>query len=339
MKPTALLDNIRSQPGSLRRVAAYHLGDGQDELRASAAAIRTAGKVVFTGMGSSLFAAIPAADYLNSHGIDSQVVEASELLHFGQARTRAAALVLVSRSGETVEISKLLPAVSDSQTTIGVTNVRGSLLDRQARHAIYLNSESDRMVAVQTYTGTVAALLLLAAATLEEPAHQWRAALNGTAQALAEAIDDAIAASEDWNDFLADASVVDLLGRGPSLASVHEGALLLNEASRTPAVAMSAAQFRHGPVEVVDERFRGIVFASQAATRELDLALARDLTSMGGKVRVCQSGGVPWPFEPLIEIVAIQVAACRLAENKGIDPGNFRHATLVTRAETGFRTP
>jgi len=339
MKPTVLLDNIRNQPRSLRGVAAYHLGDGQSELRAAAAAIRTAGRVVFTGMGSSLFAAIPAADYLNAHGIEARVVEASEVLYFGRAQALAGALVLVSRSGETVEISKLLPAVSNSQATIGVTNVSGSFLASQARHTINLNSESDRMVAVQTYTGTMAVLLLLAATALEEPAPKWRAMLDDAAEALSEAIDGAIAASEDWNEFLADAGVVYLLGRGPSLASVHEGALLLNEASRTPSVAMSAAQFRHGPVEVVDERFRGIVFASQEATRELDLALARDLVSLGGKVRVCQSRGVPSPLEPMIEIVALQVAACRLAEAKGIDPGDFRHATLVTRAETGFGAP
>jgi glucosamine--fructose-6-phosphate aminotransferase (isomerizing) len=340
MKPTALLDNIRNQPESLRRVAAFHLGDGHGQLRAAAEAIRAAGKAVFAGMGSSLFAAIPAAFYLQAHGIDAEIVEASEILHFGRRRTRPEAMVLVSRSGETVEISKLLPVVDNAcSTTIGLTNVRGSVLARQARHAIYLNSGSDRMVAVQTYTGTMAVLLLLVGLALEEPAHQWRAALDDAAQALSASIDEAIAASEEWAEFLADAGVVYLLGRGPSLASVREGALLLNEAARTPSVAMQAAQFRHGPVEVVDERFRGIVFASQEATRDLDLALASDLTSLGGKARVCQSRGVASPFEPLVEIVDLQVAACRLAEAKGIDPGDFRHATLVTRQEAGFGTP
>jgi glucosamine--fructose-6-phosphate aminotransferase (isomerizing) len=241
-------------------------------------------------------------------------------------------MVLVSRSGETVEISKLLPA------EIGVTNMRESKLARESRFPIFLNSDSDRMVAVQTYTGMLATLLLLAAAVLEESITKWRAALDDASQALSDAIEEAIAASEEWTVFLADAEVIYLLGRGPSLASVREGALLFNEASRTPSVAMSAAQFRHGPVEVVDDRFRGIVFASQEATREVDLALARDLASMGGKMRVCQSRGVPSPFEPLVEIVPIQVAACRLAERKGIDPGDFRYATLVTVAESGFGT-
>jgi len=340
MKQTALLDNIRNQPASLRRLAEYQFGGGDGHLRAAASAIRAAGGVVFTVMGSSLFAAIPAADYLRAHGVRAEVVDASELLHFGQVRERRGALVLVSRSGETVEIARLLPAVSGGPgPTIGVTNVPESLLARQAHHAIYVNSDPDRMVAVQTYTGTMAVLLLLAAAILEEPARKWRPLLDGAGQALSAAVDEAVAASEEWAGFLAGAAVVYVLGRGPSLASVREGALLLNEASRTPSVAMSSAQFRHGPVEVVDERFRGIVFASQEATRELDLALARDLTALGGKVQVCQARGVPSPLEPLMEIVPVQVAACRLAEAKGIDPGDFRHATLVTRTEAGFGAP
>src|SRR5450755_2848739 len=96
MKPTVMLDNIRNQPASLRRVADRQFGDGADELRAAAAAIRSAGSVVFTGMGSSMSAAIPAAYYLESRGFAAEVVEASEWLHFGAAWPRAGAVVPVS---------------------------------------------------------------------------------------------------------------------------------------------------------------------------------------------------------------------------------------------------
>jgi glutamine---fructose-6-phosphate transaminase (isomerizing) len=292
---------------------------------------------VFTGMGSSMSAAIPAANYLESHGFAAKVLEASEWLHFGAAWPHTGASVLISRSGETVEIVNLLPRLNASAgPTIGVTNVRETRLARETEHPIHINSEPDRMVAVQTYTGTLAALLLLAAAVLEEPDDKWRTALDGVIDALAAEIEEAIGQSEDWNNFLANAEVVHLLGRGPSLASVREGALLFNESARTPAVGISCALFRHGPVEIVDGRFRGIIFASQAETREIDLVLARDLDAMGGQTRVCQVPGVAAPFEPLVEIAPIQIAACRLAEAKGIDPGDFRYATLVTLAETGF---
>lgn len=336
MKPSVMLDNIRKQPFSLQCVADHQFGEGAEVLQAAAAAIRAAGRVVFTGMGSSMSAAIPAADYLQSRGFAAEVVETSEWLHFGAGWPGPGAAVLVSRSGETIEIVKLLARLKDSGAPIiGVTNVRESQLEREADHGIFINSESDRMVAIQTYTGTMANLLLLAAAVLEEPDGQWREELTVASNRVADAIDEAIAQAEDWNQFLTGAEVVHLLGRGPSLASVREGALLFNEAARTPSAGLSCALFRHGPVEIVDQRFRAVVFASQAATREIDLALASDLEAMGGKTRVFQAG-VPSPWEPLIEIVPMQIAACRLAETKGIDPGDFRYATLVTTAETGF---
>jgi len=337
MKPSQMLDNVRGQPASLQCVADHAFGEGAPALRAAADAIRSAQRVVFTGMGSSMSAAIPAAYYLEAHGVPAEVVETSEWLHFGRARRHNEAVVLVTRSGETVEIVKLLAHLEQSTAvTIGVTNVPESLVARQADHNIHVSSWADRMVAVQTYTGTMAALVLLAAAVVEESQEASRAAVDGAAKALSAAIQEAEVQSEEWYEFLRGAEVVYLLARGPSLASAREGALIFNEASRLPSVGMSAALFRHGVVEIVDERFRGIVFASQKATREIDLALADDLRSMGGKVRVCEARGVPPPFEPLIEIVPIQIAASRLAEARGIDPGDFRYATLVTASETGF---
>ncbi len=339
MKKSVMLDNIRNQPFSLSCVADHHFGEGAEELLAAAAAIRSAGSAVFTGMGSSMSAAIPAAYYLESQGFAAEVVETSEWLHFGAGWPRAGAVVLVSRSGETIEIVKLLSRLKESGPSIGVTNVRDSQLARETKHAVYINSEADRMVAIQTYTGTMATLLLLAAAVLKEPDDKWRTALGGATEALSKTIEAEQTKSENWNEFLAGAEVVHLLGRGPSLASAREGALLFNEAARTPSAGLSAALFRHGPVEIVDGRFRAIVFASQAPTRDIDLALASDIESMGGKARVCQPRGVPSPFEPMVEIASVQIAACRLAEAKGIDPGDFRYATLVTTAETGFEKP
>src|SRR5580704_9007876 len=227
MKPTIMLDNIRNQPFSLDCVADHQFGEGAKDLRAAAAAIRSAGRVVFTGMGSSMSAAIPAAYYLESHGFPAEVVETSEWLHFGAAWPRAGAVVLVSRSGETIEISKLLARLNASTTTtVGVTNVRESELEKESDHAIFINSEPDRMVAIQTYTGTMVTLLLLAAAVLEEPDDKWRAAIADAVKATSAAIEEEIARSEDWNKFLADVEVVHLLGRGPSLATVREAALL-----------------------------------------------------------------------------------------------------------------
>jgi glutamine---fructose-6-phosphate transaminase (isomerizing) len=124
----------------------------------------------------------------------------------------------------------------------------------------------------------------------------------------------------------------------------------MHETAKAPAVGMSVAQFRHGPVEVTDERFRGIVIGTQAATVELDEALAADLTRMGGTVRWIGPAAratslyrwpdsVPVRFTEIVDVIPLQMAAYRKAEWKGIRPGDFRWAPLVTKSEAGFFVP
>ena len=144
-----------------------------------------------------------------------------------------------------------------------------------------------------------------------------------------------------------------LLGRGPALASVYEGALLLHETAKTAAVGMSSGQFRHGPAEILSSDFRAVVFGSPPITRSLDRTLADDLFSAGAKARwigpAAEAGDsrnhapslVPWPeiapvLAPLFEIVPLQLAAYRLALWRGITPGDFRFVTEVTASESGF---
>jgi fructoselysine-6-P-deglycase FrlB-like protein len=99
-------------------------------------------------------------------------------------------------------------------------------------------------------------------------------------------------------------------------------------------------------VEIVDEHFRAIVFAPRDRTRALNIALARDLSRLGGQARLIgpEEADQGWwttpvvtaSLAPLIEIVPVQCAAMRLAEWRGFTPGEFRVATQVTSSESGF---
>lgn len=336
-----MLSDIESQPASLRQVSAHQFGAGASDLQTAAALLNKARRVIFTGMGSSFFAALPAVSQLAAYGVVAEAIETAELLHFGLNTVDAGtAVVLVSRSGETVEAMRVLPhLLGRGAKVISVTNVPGSELARESTQSIQLNSLPDRMVAVQSYSASLAVLLLLAEAALHGPLDPWLSSFHATCDMLELTIPSAVAEGETWVELLSEAEVVYLMGRGPSYASALEGALLFNESARTPSAAMSGAQFRHGPVEIVDGALRTIVFASQPATRELDLALASDLKAMGAGVRVCDASNAPAPFQPLVEIVPVQVAACALALSKGLDPGDFRYATLVTGTESGFQGP
>ncbi len=323
-----LLEDIRNQPGSLRAIVERQLGPGLAALEAAAAALREPRRIVISGMGASLYAAMPLEYDLP----ECRVVAASELLHYRRSLCNASSVVLISRSGETVEILKLLPVLRQlGATVVGITNEPGSTLARESDHTIEVGSGRDEMVAIQTYTGTLLCLLLLVSAVRGGSLE----AVRAEAAAAIDALEVTLRQSE--SDPPPDPiRPIYLLGRGPSLASAHEGALLFHETAKFPAVAMEAGGFRHGPLEVVDSQFSAIVFASHAETRDLDLHLADDLRAVAGRARVITVDRVAPLFVPLVEIVPVQFAALRLAQALGLPPGQFRYLTQVTQSETGF---
>ena len=337
--------DIRGQPASLARVLDQQCGAGRAQLRRAAALLRTSKRVVITGIGASLNAAIPLENFLSSRGIGALSVEAGELLHYRSAACQDAVVVVVSRSGESIEIAMLLEALRGRAPIVGVTNVAGSPLARAADVVLEVCSLPDEMVAVQSYSGTLLTLYLLGMETADQLDGGRREA-HGLLPALAQWTDAQLQAIRDWDGFLSSDSLVHLLGRGPSCASAWEGALLFGEVAKAPAIAMSVASFRHGPIEVVDRSFRGFLFAPLGATRDLNIGLAADLMRFGGSVRLigpagADAHGLPWihtpscaaMLAPLAEIVPVQVAAMRLAELRGIVPGSFRYISQITRDE------
>jgi glucosamine--fructose-6-phosphate aminotransferase (isomerizing) len=146
-------------------------------------------------------------------------------------------------------------------------------------------------------------------------------------------------------DAAAASSHLSLIGRGPSLASAHEGALILKEAARRSSEAVSGGLFRHGPIEVVSERGGYIFFPGDSATRGLILGLGRDIARYGGRVVYVGAaeeaeGGetVALPEThplvlPILEIAPIQLLALALAAREGRTIGGFERLTKVTRVE------
>ena len=340
-----LLRDILNQPQSLAAAVDYQFSAGKSALL-EAARVMIGQRVLLSGMGSSLYACYALNTDLAQHGVAATVIDTAELLHYHYRAYRDAVAVLVSRSGESIETLKLLPLLKAQGTRIvGMTDVADSTLAREADVAVLIHGGQDHLVAVQSYTATLIALHLLGTAltnTFDAARSDVEAAVNASIDYIPRCVEQ----SAEGHSFFNGAQVIYLLGRGRSIASIYEGALLFNEVAKFPSVPMEAAQFRHGPVEIVDEHFRAIVFAPNDHTRELNVALAHDLSQLGGQVRLIGPGetdrdwwatpSVSTSLMPLIEIIPVQCVAMRLAEWRGFTPGEFRVATQVTRSEAGF---
>jgi glucosamine--fructose-6-phosphate aminotransferase (isomerizing) len=346
-----LLENILAQPESLRQIADHQLGDGRRALEHSAEILHQSRRIVLTGMGASLFASIPLSYSLAARGVAVSVMETSELLYFlAPTLSEDTAVIIVSRSGESIEITKLLPILKQRRCrSIGVFNVPGSTLAKETEEQLFLSSPADELVAIQTYTGTLFVLGLLEAAYVHEMGTA-SVEINETVSALTRLIAECSSLCKSRNDLIDSKAPLYLLARGAALASVHEGVLLMHEVAKAPAVGMSVPQFRHGPVEAVHGQFRAVVFGTQPETADLDFGLAHDLTNMGAQV-VCIGAGndaakllsvANWPeniprrFASILEIVPLQFLSYYTALARGIAPGKFRFAPAITTSEVGF---
>ena len=350
MKEARLLQDIKNQDQSLSHVLAHQLGDGKEALLDAASRLRGARKIVITGMGASLYASWHLQYQLAAAGLNCMVADSSELLHYQSHLCAEAIVILVSRSGETVELIKLLPRIkSIANRTIAITNDLKSALAKSTDQLLVIGSFEDERMAIQSYTGTLLTLTLLASAIAGD-LDRARDELKDVFASISTFLHGGLDSSDVWDGFLEPARPIFLLGRGPSYASALEGGLLFNETAKQPAIGMTCGNFRHGSIEFADSDFRGIVFASQSTTCQLDLALAKSLQDFGGKVLVIGPRDqnmstlrfidVPaWEkFAPLVEIIPVQFAAFYLAKAKNLPLGTFRYITQVTSDEVAFRS-
>ena len=352
---TSMMEEIIQQPVALGGVRKFYTSPGAIPAKALRKLItRWPPTVVFTGMGASLFAAYPAQAYLNSLGIRTLLWETAELLHHHMKILHPdTLLVAISQSGETVEITRLLDRLPKKMGVVGVTNAEASTLARRATLALPLLAGSQSTVSTKTYMCAVGVLMYLAVAIARQSQRSLTESMMRAIEAQDRILNDERAQTLATLEFFNHPPYVALLSRGADLASAYQGALMFKEVARLAAEPISAAQFRHGPIEIVNPAHRYIIFARQGIqsrgekTAKLLLGLATDIHAHAGRVllltdqhfksatntRVIQVEPLGRGLGTLVDILYIQLLVHDLALHSGRDPGKFWIAEGVTRKE------
>jgi glucosamine--fructose-6-phosphate aminotransferase (isomerizing) len=141
-----------------------------------------------------------------------------------------------------------------------------------------------------------------------------------------------------------------ILWRGASKGAALCGRLVLEEVVRYPAITLGDAEFRHGPIEVLDKKFGAIIFISKGVSGHLSLSLAQNISLNGGRVLTIGEveekrdlnyfsfpiTGLPTYLHPVVDIIPIQMLAYKLAESKGYNPCEIRFISKLIREEEGI---
>src|SRR5882724_11299834 len=342
------LRDILRQPEELERTIEYLCRPKLPALGAAAAAIRNARHVYLTGIGSSWHAALNVGALFFQNARPVYMQDAAELLQFATFPPDAA-IIIISRSGRSIEIVQLVAkARAAGATVIAVTNAPDGPLAKQAQIPIVVPIALDHAISVNTYSTLAAAAGLLAS----NVAGSFDAQLAST---LSLSIAEAARSIPRWQEQVADTTwllpgaVCYFLARGSSLGSCYEARLLWEEGAKSPATAMGTGGFRHGPQEMVAEGSRFGMWIDGSRMRGQDLTVARDLRRLGASVMligqdipedaadlVFRLPKIPPHWQFLIDIIPAQLAAERLAQLSGVDCDSFRLCSYIVEDEWGL---
>lgn len=346
-----LQKEINEQPAVLRRFIENEVGNVRDVARR----IREAGvhHAVIAARGTSDNAAIYAR-YLLENFCDLPVSLAAPsiyTLYKNPPSLEKALVVGISQSGEGADVNAVVEeGRRQGALTLALTNFPESPLAEAAAHTILLRAGEEKSVAAtKTYTSQLYAMAWLAAFLREEKASSQR---GKEQEAVLRALPEQMAAVLELQELIAAraeryryARHLVVVGRGFNYATAFEIALKLKELTYMVAEPYSSADFRHGPIAIVEGGFPVLAIAPTGAALDDVATLIDDLESRGAELLVVsdreallEKARLPlrlpvtveeW-LSPILCVLPGQLLAYHLALAKDLDPDNPRTLQKVT---------
>jgi glucosamine--fructose-6-phosphate aminotransferase (isomerizing) len=346
---TRLLEDITSQTQALASSLDFTVGPGREALGAAARLLRGAAHIYITGMGSSMHAGLAVQAMLLERARPSCWVDSSELLLAGARFAPNSVALILSRSGKSIEVVRAAQAAKEQGIqVIAITNAPDSPLAQAATVLLPMHVPFDHTVSIMTYIAASFVGCLLVK-------HAFDGLPDNFVSALRDSILDVEMRIPAWSEQLDTAEwlspdhVPYFLGRGVSLSSALECQMLWEEAAKAPASSMTTGEFRHGPQEIIVPGSRVALFIHGEHYRDTDLAIARELDTLGAKVMLIgqllpgEAPGLVFEVPPIdpdfqfvTEGVPVQLAAERTARLRGSDPDSFRFCSFVVETEEGI---
>ena len=304
-------------------------------------------RIVITAMGASYNAAYPAYLQLSQLAIPVMLVNAAELGHYARSLISPRTLLWMnSQSGRSAEIVSLLDHIQAAPPAgmIAFTNDDSSPLASAADYHQHIHAGAENMVSTKTYINMLALNSLVALSL--SAGDVWKALkeLLAASEAMRVYLEDWRSHLSELDNRLGEFDDLILLGRGVSMSTVWNGALINKEAAKWALEGMNSADFRHGPLELIEPGFVALVLAGAPETAKLNRNLALEITNLGGRALWLDSTPddelpsvlIPQTSQlalPLIEILPLQLLSLLLASRKGIQAGQFRYISKITTQE------
>lgn len=318
------------------------LGNGGDDIRAAANAIRTQNPafMVSVARGSSDHVATYlkyASELLMGTPIAS-IGPSIASIYKRQLNLKGAVCLSVSQSGKSPDIVEMARmARAGGALSVAMTNHPDSPLAQVADHTLNLHAGPELSVAAtKTFVNSAVAGIWLLAEWAQD------AALLAAIHGLPEKLESAV--QIDWpaaREALEGRNSIYCLGRGPAYAISNEAALKFKETCQIHAESYSSAEVLHGPVSIVDGGFPVIALASADEAENALASVADEIATKGATVfatteKVSKASVLDTTrtghalTDPISLIASFYAMVERTAASRGINPDAPRHLKKVT---------
>jgi len=314
-------------------------------------------RIIMVACGTSWHAGL-VAEYVFEElcRIPVEVEYASEFRYRNPVIHHGDVIVAISQSGETADTLVAIERAKEQGATIfGIVNAVGSSIARQSHAGAYTHSGPEIGVAsTKAFTGQLAVLTMMA---LKIAAAKGTIDVKRYQHLCAElaAIPEKVAAILQKTDLIKkiadkykDARDFLYLGRGYNFPVALEGALKLKEISYIHAEGYPAAEMKHGPIALVDDRLPVVFVATRDSYHEKIVSNIQEIKARKGLVLAITSENdeviptmaddvfsVPEADEivaPLLSVVPLQLLSYYVGVAKGFDvdkPRNLAKSVTV----------
>ena len=219
-----------------------------------------------------------------------KVEYASEFRYRNKHLDSNSLVIAVSQSGETADtLSAIKKAKEFGALTLGVVNVVGSSIARETDCGIYMHAGPEIGVAsTKAFTSQVLTLSLLGNYLGQAVGRKQAANIVSDIKRIPIAIDDLLKLSDkilEISKKYANALNFLYLGRGYQFPVALEGALKLKEISYIHAEGYPAAEMKHGPIALIDEKMPVVAIVTDTGYDKI-LSNIEEVKSRGGKLLV-----------------------------------------------------
>ncbi len=334
-QPTSLENTLR---GRIDLQAGRAILGGLENVKEQLAQVK---RIIIIACGTAWHAGLVGEFLLEELArIPTEVEYASEFRYRNPIIEPGTVVIAISQSGETADTLAALSEAKDrGALALGVVNVVGSTIAREADAGIYLHCGPEIGVAsTKAFTSQLAVLTLLAIylgrrRSLDQDQAQ---RLLQSLTEMPARIKNVLCLSDQIRKVAESCLGCDnwlFLGRGYNYPLALEGALKLKEISYIHAEGLPAAEMKHGPIALINKGMPTVFIASSGSQYEKVISNIEEVRARGGMVLAVATENdtriqrhaeavftipdVPEPLSPLLVAVPLQLLAYHCAVGRG----------------------